>query len=295
MSVTDGTAGERGGESADGGDGADGDGPALITALDFDDPGAIRAFAARLDPALTRVKIGNEAFTAGGPALVESLRSAGFDVFLDLKYHDIPNTVAAAVRRAAELGVWMLNVHASGGRRMLEAAREALDVAAVTGRRPHLIGVTVLTSLEREDLVEVGLDVAPAAQVERLASLVRDTGLDGVVCSPREIRLVRALAPAPFMTVTPGVRPGAGSGAEPARAADAASGAAVVDDQRRTMTPREAILAGADQLVVGRPITRAADPPLALRTLHDEIAAARDEARATARTHRDRTPRHRDG
>ena len=283
MSVTDGTAGGRDGESADGGGGAvaGGGGPALITALDFDDPGAIRAFAARLDPALTRVKIGNEAFTAGGPALVESLQSAGFDVFLDLKYHDIPNTVAAAVRRAAKLGVWMLNVHASGGRRMLEAAREALDVAAVTGRRPHLIGVTVLTSLEREDLVEVGLDVAPAAQVERLASLVRDTGLDGVVCSPREIRLVRALAPAPFMTVTPGVRP--------------ALGAAAADDQRRTMTPREAILAGADQLVVGRPITRAADPPLALRTLHDEIAAARDEARATARTHRDRTPRHRDG
>ena len=294
--MTDETAKGRSGESADDGDGASADAggdddTALITALDFDDPAAIRAFAGRLDPALTRVKIGNEAFTVGGPALVEDLRASGFDVFLDLKYHDIPNTVAAAVRRATGLGVWMLNVHAGGGRRMLEAAREAVDVAAGAGHRPRLIGVTVLTSLERADLAEVGLDVEPAAQVERLASLVRDTGLDGVVCSPREIRLVRALAPAPFMTVTPGVRSGVRPGVEPG----GRTGGGAADDQRRTMTPREAILAGADQLVVGRPVTRATDPLLALRTLHDEIAAARREARAAADTHRDETPRDSDG
>ena len=239
---------------------------ALVTALDLDDPAAIRAFAGRLDPALTRVKIGNEGFTVGGPALVDDLQRMGFEIFLDLKYHDIPNTVAAAVRRAAGLGVWMVNVHVAGGRRMLEAAREAIDACASGARRPHLIGVTVLTSLEREDLAETGLDVEPRAQVGRLASLARDTGLDGVVCSPREIALVRALAPAPFMTVTPGVRP-------------QVDGAAA-DDQRRTTTPREAILAGGDYLVVGRPITRAADPLLALQALSDEIAAARAEVSA---------------
>ena len=243
------------------------DATALITALDFDDPGAVRAFAARLEPALTRVKIGNEAFTAGGPALVEELQGRGFDVFLDLKYHDIPNTVAAAVRRAAALGVWMVNVHAGGGRRMLEAARDALAPHA-GGGGTRLIGVTVLTSLARDDLAELGLDVEPAAQVERLAALVRDTGLDGVVCSPREIALVRALAPPPFLTVTPGVRP--------------ATDDAPSDDQRRTATPREAILAGADHLVVGRPVTRAEDPIAALSTLAGEIDGARRERAAQA-------------
>jgi len=273
----------------------------LITALDIADPARARVFATSLDPALTRLKIGNEAFTAGGPALVEDLQRLGFDVFLDLKYHDIPNTVAAAVTRAAALGVWMVNVHAGGGRRMLEAAREAL---ARHGRAPseaatdtsgtsvdarggtRLVGVTVLTSLEREDLVELGLHVDPVAQVERLATLVRDAGLDGVVCSPRELATIRALAPSSFLTVTPGIRPATDDvGAIPSTGAPDASpprAPAARDDQRRVSTAREAILAGADHLVVGRPVTRAPDPLVALRTLGEEIDAALAERGARA-------------
>jgi len=283
----------------------------LITALDFADPAEIRAFAARLDPALTRVKVGNEAFTTAGPALVDDLQASGFDVFLDLKYHDIPNTVANAVARAASLGVWMTNVHAGGGRRMLEAARDAVErvpngrMAADDGGDRggmFLIGVTVLTSLERTDLGEVGLDVEPAEQVARLATLVRDTGLDGVVCSPRELPIVRALAPASFLTVTPGIRPRAdasnatgeevkssGTQADVALGEEtpASAPSAPADDQRRTLTPREAILAGADHLVVGRPVTRAADPLAALHALVDEIDAAVFERRHTNAVPRD--------
>ena len=256
-----------------------------ITALDFADPAAVRAFAARLDPALTRVKVGNEAFTSGGPTLVEALHALGFEVFLDLKYHDIPNTVASACARAAALGVWMVNVHAGGGRRMLEAAREAIERAEGAGGGTRLIGVTVLTSLERGDLVEVGLDVDPAEQVTRLATLARDAGLDGVVCSARELPLVRALAPDTFLAVTPGIRP------SPPDAGEAGTADAGRDDQRRTLTPREAILAGADHLVVGRPVTRAADPLAALRALVDEIDAARAERDAATRETAESEPR----
>lgn len=229
-------------------------GPRLIVALDFADAAAARAFAARVLPAQCRLKVGLELFTAAGPGLVAELVERGFDVFLDLKYHDIPNTVARACTRAAALGVWMLNVHALGGRRMLEAAR-----AAVEGpRRPLLLAVTLLTSLEARDTAEIGLTNDIGGQVERLAQLAADCGLDGVVCSPQEAERLRQRFSKPFALVTPGIRP---------------AGAAA-DDQRRTLTPAEAIARGADYLVIGRPVTRAADPQAVLAGINEEIRQA---------------------
>lgn len=222
--------------------------PRVIVALDYPEAGPALALAGRLDPTLCRLKVGKELFTAAGPSLVEALQMHGHEVFLDLKFHDIPNTVAGAVRAAAGLGVWMVNVHASGGRRMLEAARAALDG---TTRPPLLIAVTVLTSLERADLAETGLDVDPAVQVDRLARLTHDCGLDGVVCSAQEAPRLRTACGPGFRLVTPGIRP----------ASDAAG------DQRRVMTPAAALAAGADYLVIGRPITGAADPAAALAGL----------------------------
>ena len=260
-------------------------GTRLITALDFAARDAALALAERLDPELTRVKVGNELFTAAGPALVETLQGRGFEVFLDLKYHDIPNTVAAACARAADLGVWMVNVHAAGGRRMLEAAREAVPRVGGSGAEDgersdgpaagagsaaggtRLIAVTGLTSLAREDLAETGLDVDPDAQVRRLAALAHTAGLDGVVCSPREVALVQAEAPPPFLAVTPGIRP-----APDGTASVTSRGGA--DDQRRTLTPGEAILAGADHLVVGRAVTQAPEPIAALEAIAAEVDAA---------------------
>lgn len=237
----------------------------VITALDVASGAEALALAARLEPSLTRLKVGSELFTAAGPDLVEALQARGFDVFLDLKYHDIPNTVAAACARAAALGVWMVNVHAAGGRRMLEAAREAVarhgqasEGAAAGERGTRLIAVTVLTSLAPEELAETGVEGAAEAQVARLSALAAGAGLDGVVCSAREVATVREAVPREFLTVTPGIRP-AGSAS---------------DDQRRTLAPREAVLAGADQLVVGRPVTRAADPVAALHAIGEEIDAA---------------------
>lgn len=230
-------------------------GPRLIVALDFAAAEEARAFVARVAPAQCRLKVGLELFTAAGPAFVEELAGRGFDVFLDLKFHDIPNTVARACTRAAALGVWMLNVHTLGGRRMIEAAREAVDQAA---RRPLLTGVTVLTSHGAKDAEEVGLSGDPATLVERLAALAAECRLDGVVCSPREARGLRRRFGESFVLVTPGIRP-PGSEAQ---------------DQRRTLTPGEAIAHGADYLVVGRPITRAADPGAALTAVAQEIAAA---------------------
>lgn len=228
-------------------------GPRVIVALDYPEAAPALALAARLDPASCRLKIGKELFTAAGPALVEALQRQGHGVFLDLKFHDIPNTVAGAVRAAAGLGVWMVNVHASGGRRMLEAAREALSTLH---NPPLLIAVTVLTSLERADLVETGLDVDPAEQVERLTRLARDCGLDGVVCSAQEASRMRALTGPAFRLVTPGIRPACTE----------------AGDQRRTMTPAAALAAGADYLVVGRPVTAAPDPALALGALLESIS-----------------------
>jgi len=224
----------------------------VIVALDFADAAAALALVARLDPALCRLKVGKELFTAAGPDLVRVLVARGYEVFLDLKFHDIPHTVAAACRAAAGLGVWMLNVHASGGRRMLTAAREAL---ADLSQRPLLIAVTVLTSMSAEDLGEVGITAAPADQVLRLARLTQDCELDGVVCSAQEAALLRAELGADFRRVTPGIRP---AGAE-------------TGDQRRVMTPAEALRAGSTDLVIGRPITAAADPLVALRQIQSEI------------------------
>ena len=227
----------------------------IIVALDYADAASALALVARLDPALCRLKVGKELFTVAGPELVRALVARGFEVFLDLKFHDIPNTVAAACRAAAELGVWMLNVHASGGRRMMTAAQEAL---ADLPKPPLLIAVTVLTSMSAEDLAEVGIVDAPADQVLRLARLTQNCKLDGVVCSAQEAAMLRASLGADFRLVTPGIRPaGADAG-----------------DQRRVMTPAEALRAGATDLVIGRPITAAADPLDALKRIQTEIQNA---------------------
>ncbi|PVV26605.1 MAG: orotidine 5'-phosphate decarboxylase, partial [gamma proteobacterium symbiont of Ctena orbiculata] len=201
-----------------------------------------------------RLKVGKEMFTRLGPPFVEVLRSRGFDLFLDLKFHDIPNTVAAACDAAADLGVWMINLHASGGRRMMETARERLEART---QRPLLVAVTILTSLSGEEIHEIGFAGDPADNVSRLARLTQQAGLDGVVCSPREAEMLRRDLTDDFLLVTPGVRPKQ----------------AAQDDQRRVMTPAEAIRAGSSYLVVGRPITGAADPVEALQLINQEIAA----------------------
>ena len=227
--------------------------PKIIVALDYAAAQPALAIAAQLDPALCRVKVGKELFTVAGPALVETLVARGFGVFLDLKYHDIPNTVASACRAAATMGVWMLNVHASGGRAMMLAARAALDGP----HRPKLIAVTVLTSLAENDLVDIGVQGSTNEAVLRLARLAQASGLDGVVCSALEAHTLRAACGAGFDLVTPGIR---------------LAGAAQ-DDQKRIMTPRAAIDAGADYLVIGRPITQAADPLAVLQHIQRELAA----------------------
>ena len=229
--------------------------PRIVVAIDRPDLGQAAALADRLDPALCRLKVGMELFTAAGPAAVEALQNRGFEVFLDLKFHDIPNTVAGACRSAAALGVWMINVHASGGPRMLAAAAEAVGSAA---HRPLLVGVTVLTSLDQAELAAVGVAADPAAQVLRLARCCALAGLDGVVCSPLEIAPLRAALGPDFKLVTPGIR-GPGD---------------AVDDQRRTLAPAAALAAGADHLVIGRPITAAADPLAALQAITASLKGA---------------------
>jgi orotidine-5'-phosphate decarboxylase len=223
--------------------------PRIIVALDYASPSDAEPMLGRLSPKLCKIKIGKELFTAAGPAFVESTVGRGFQVFLDLKFHDIPRTVAKACLAAARLGVWMINVHASGGRSMMLAAREALEKL---NSRPRLIAVTVLTSLDRGELVEVGVMSPPDEQVSRLARLARDCGLDGVVCSGREAEMLRQSCGTDFLLVTPGIRP---AGADH-------------DDQKRVLTPLEAMNVGADYLVIGRPVTRAADPQ---RVLHEII------------------------
>ena len=230
--------------------------PKIIVALDYADARAAQDMVARLDPALCRVKVGKELFTAAGPALVEALVARGFGVFLDLKFHDIPNTVAGACRAAARLGVWMMNVHACGGRAMMQAAREAL-AGSNSAQRPKLIAVTVLTSMAQSDLADIGMQGAPDEVVLRLARLAQSAGLDGVVCSAQEAYALRAACSAEFSLVTPGIRPAEGA----------------QDDQKRVMTPRAAIAAGANYLVIGRPITQAADPVAMLQRIQREIAA----------------------
>lgn len=226
----------------------------FIIALDFPDPGAARRLVARLPAGGCRLKVGKELFVRGGPELVRELVGGGWEVFLDLKFHDIPNTVAGACRAAAELGVWMVNVHALGGSAMLMAAREAIGEAR---GRPLLTAVTVLTSHDEATLAELGLAGPPGMAVDRLAALAVNAGLDGVVCSAQEAPRLRARHPS-IRLVTPGIRP-AGSAA---------------DDQRRVMTPSAALAAGADDLVVGRPVTAAADPAAALAALQAGLGEA---------------------
>jgi len=230
-------------------------GPRIIVALDVPGADAALALAGRLDPARCRVKVGKELFTRAGPAVVEALQGRRFDVFLDLKYHDIPNTVAGACRAAADLGVWMVNVHASGGIAMMEAARAAVGEGADA---PLLIAVTVLTSLDEADLAELGVHAHPSAQAVRLAALAESCGFDGVVCSPADLERLRESVSPDFLAVTPGVRP---------------AGAAAAD-QKRIATPAAALAMGATHLVIGRPVTGAADPLAALLAIEREIAAA---------------------
>lgn len=218
----------------------------VIVALDFPSAEKALMLVERLDPSQCRLKVGFELFVAAGPALIDTLHQRGFEVFLDLKFHDIPNTVASACRASADLGVWMLNVHASGGSRMMEAAREAVDRAS---QQPLLIAVTILTSMSSEDLGEIGINVSPQEQVLRLAQLAKNSGMDGVVCSAQEAGSLRQQLGQGFVLVTPGIRPASMAGG---------------DDQRRIMTPREAVETGSNYLVIGRPITRAASPRDAL-------------------------------
>lgn len=227
----------------------------VIVALDYAEAAPALALARALDPRSCRLKVGKELFTAAGPALVEELRNLDFELFLDLKFHDIPNTVASALRSAADLGVWMVNVHASGGRRMLEASAQAL---AGLRSAPLLIGVTVLTSMDDADFAELAYRNTLPEQVRHLAALCRDCGLQGVVCSAREAAALRAGFGADFALVTPGIRP-AGSGA---------------DDQRRVVTPQDALRDGATYLVIGRPITRAANPAAALADINASLDAS---------------------
>ncbi|CAM4394694.1 orotidine-5'-phosphate decarboxylase [Vibrio astriarenae] len=224
--------------------------PKVIVALDYDNQADALAFVDRIDPASCRLKVGKEMFTLFGPQYVKALHDRGFSVFLDLKFHDIPNTCSKAVRAAAEMGVWMVNVHASGGERMMTASREILEPYGKD--RPMLIGVTVLTSMEQSDLAGIGLDVAPQEQVIRLAQLTKNSGLDGVVCSAQEASMLKTQLGQDFKLVTPGIRP---------------AGAAV-GDQKRIMTPVDAISAGSDYLVIGRPITQASDPAAVLAEIN---------------------------
>ncbi|MDY6322148.1 MAG: orotidine-5'-phosphate decarboxylase [Succinivibrio sp.] len=229
--------------------------PKIIVALDYQTSDEALEFVKKVTPEKCRLKVGNELFTAAGPELVRTLCEKGFGVFLDLKFHDIPNTVAQACRSAARLGVWLMNVHASGGEVMMRAAAAAL---AEFPSRPLLIGVTVLTSMDEAQLAGIGMEVSPLDQVKRLAALASRSGLDGVVCSAREVQAVKAAAGKDFLCVTPGIRP-----------QWAAAG-----DQKRIMTPEAAIKEGSDYLVIGRPVTRADDPLKALEMIETEISAA---------------------
>ncbi|QSP94159.1 orotidine-5'-phosphate decarboxylase [Marinobacter salinisoli] len=226
----------------------------IVVALDFPSENPALALADALDPDKCRLKVGKELFTRCGPQLVRNLQGRGFDVFLDLKFHDIPNTTSAAVAAAADLGVWMVNVHASGGERMMTACRERLE--AFGADRPLLIAVTVLTSMSGADLAGIGLSGSPEEHVARLATLTRNCGLDGVVCSAQEAPKLKADQGEAFKLVTPGIRP-----------ASADRG-----DQQRVMTPSEAIRAGSDYLVIGRPITQAEDPLAAMEAIYNELA-----------------------
>jgi orotidine-5'-phosphate decarboxylase len=220
----------------------------IIVALDAKSQYDALTIAEQLDPALCRVKVGKELFTHEGPSVVKALHDKGFDVFLDLKFHDSPNTTAQAVCAAADLGVWMVNVHASGGRKMMETCVQRLKAGNYS---TQLIAVTVLTSMGREDLKDLGLDIEPFEQVKRLAKLTQESGLDGVVCSAQEAKMLRETLGQDFALVTPGIRP-VGSNA---------------DDQKRIVTPKQAMIDGSTHLVIGRPITQSENPNQTLRDI----------------------------
>ncbi|HHF5489080.1 TPA: orotidine-5'-phosphate decarboxylase [Haemophilus influenzae] len=225
----------------------------IIVALDFEKEAEALALVDQIDPSLCRLKVGKEMFTTLGINFVKQLHQRNFDVFLDLKYHDIPNTVARAVRSAADLGVWMVDLHASGGLRMMEDAKKILEPYGKDA--PLLIAVTVLTSMEDLDLLQIGINASPMEQVLRLAHLTQRAGLDGVVCSPQEVEILRNACGEDFKLVTPGIRPiGTDFG-----------------DQRRVITPTAAIRAGSDYLVIGRPITQADNPAEVLRSINVSI------------------------
>ncbi len=224
----------------------------IIVALDYSTEDSAFALADQLDPTRCRLKIGKELFTRSGPVVVDTLVKQGFDIFLDLKYHDIPNTVAKACAAAADLGVWMMNVHAIGGGAMMSAAREAIGHHT---DRPHLIAVTLLTSMDQATFDQIGLQGSMTDTVLRLAKLADESGLDGVVCSAQEAKALRSQHSDAFQLITPGIRP-----------ANSDRG-----DQHRTMTPVEAITAGSSYLVIGRPITQAKDPMLALKDIEDSL------------------------
>ncbi|MBT7951403.1 MAG: orotidine-5'-phosphate decarboxylase [Gammaproteobacteria bacterium] len=224
----------------------------IIVSLDYAEEKPALELVTQLDPNKCRLKVGKELFTHAGPRFIEKLTDKDFDVFLDLKFHDIPNTVARACSAAADLGVWMLNVHASGGRAMMQSAREAIDKSS---HQPLLIAVTILTSLSDQDLIELGITSSVEDQVLRLAELTKSAGLDGIVCSAQEVSRLRMHMGQNFKLITPGIRP-----------AGYAS-----DDQKRVMTPAEAISAGSDYLVIGRPVTQSENPLQALLDIEAEI------------------------
>jgi len=228
----------------------------IIVPLDFNTVEQALELVEKLQPDLCRLKVGKELFTITGPVLIEKLISKGFDIFLDLKFHDIPTTVARACAVAADSGVWMVNVHASGGSEMMSLAREEIDKKS---HHPLLIGVTILTSMNQEALTEIGIQCSVEEQVMRLAQLTFNAGLDGIVCSAHEVKMLRDNLGEKFKLITPGIRPSSSNN----------------DDQKRVMTPGQAIKAGSDYLVIGRPITRAADPGQALKEISEEISAAR--------------------
>ncbi|RUO21722.1 orotidine-5'-phosphate decarboxylase [Aliidiomarina haloalkalitolerans] len=227
----------------------------IVVALDFAQPNEALKFIDTLDPQQCRVKVGKELFTAGGPDLIAAIHARNFEVFLDLKFHDIPNTVAKAVAAAAELGVWMVNVHASGGEAMLKAARAAIEPYGE--KAPLLIAVTVLTSMSAEELKQLGVQRPLQEHVLALAKLSAQCGLDGVVCSAQEAELIKTEVGRDFILVTPGIRP-AGS---------------ATHDQQRIMTPQQAVAAGVDYLVMGRPIRESKNPVATLSAIADEISS----------------------
>lgn len=228
----------------------------IVVALDYPTMAQSIDMAKRLDPSQCRVKVGKELFTTAGPVILDELHQLGFDIFLDLKFHDIPNTVANAVSVAAKAGVWMVNVHATGGRRMMEASANALQT--LPDNKTLLIAVTVLTSMDQSDLIEIGIDDTPEQHVKRLAALAKSSGMDGVVCSAQESSMLSKDLGKDFVLVTPGIRP-AGSDQ---------------GDQKRIMTPAEAMAAGSHYLVMGRPITQAIDPIAVLTQINRDLGIA---------------------